>query len=67
VHCLDNGTQLAWLIDIQRQQIWVWQGTELPMIHAGDEVLPALGNLTSFTVAGAIPLEGSAIAMTRQR
>ncbi len=60
VHCLDNGTQLAWLIDIQRQQIWVWQGTELPMIYSGEEVLPALGNLTSFTVAGAI-------ALTRQR
>ena len=24
LHCLANGTQLAWLIDIQRQQIWVW-------------------------------------------
>jgi Uma2 family endonuclease len=58
VHCLDNGTQLAWLIDIQRQQIWVWQGTELPMIYAGEEVLPALGNLTSFTVAGVIAMTG---------
>ncbi|MEM9908027.1 MAG: Uma2 family endonuclease, partial [Cyanobacteria bacterium P01_D01_bin.44] len=30
LHCLSNGTQLAWLIDIQRQQIWVWQGQDLP-------------------------------------
>ncbi|MGB3291501.1 MAG: Uma2 family endonuclease [Phormidesmis sp.] len=56
VHCLANGTQIAWLIDIQRQQVWVWQGQELPMIYAGDEVLPALGNLSSFTVAGAIAM-----------
>ena len=60
LHCMANGTQIAWLIDIQRQLIWVWQGQDLPTIYAKNEVLPALGNLTSFTVSGVI-------AMTRQR
>jgi Uma2 family endonuclease len=30
LHCLNHGTQLAWLIDLSRQQIWVWQGDDLP-------------------------------------
>ncbi|HLO47624.1 MAG TPA: Uma2 family endonuclease [Kamptonema sp.] len=25
LYCLSNGTQLAWLIDLFCQQIWVWQ------------------------------------------
>jgi Uma2 family endonuclease len=40
LHCLTNGTQLAWLIDIQRQQIWVWQAEELPIVYTGNDVLP---------------------------
>ena len=60
LHCMANGTQVAWLIDIQRQLIWVWQGQELPTIYAENEVLPALGNLTIFTVSGVT-------AMTQQR
>ena len=60
LHCLSNGTQLAWLIDIQRQQIWVWQGQELPIIYAGTEMLPTLGNLSDLTVE-------AIIAMTLQR
>ena len=32
LHCLINGTQLAWLIDIQRKQIWVWEYSELPLV-----------------------------------
>ena len=60
LHCLGNGTQLAWLIDIQRQQVWVWEEQELPMIYAGDDTLPTLGNISSFTVK-------EVIAMTKQR
>ncbi|NJL37379.1 MAG: Uma2 family endonuclease [Leptolyngbyaceae cyanobacterium SM1_4_3] len=45
LHCLGNGTQLAWLIDLQRQQIWVWQGTDLPMIYANTEILPTLASI----------------------
>ena len=59
-HCLGNGTQLAWLTDIQRQQVWVWEEQELPMIYAGNDTLPAPGNISSFTVEGVI-------AMTQQR
>ena len=40
LHCLSNGTQLAWLIDIQRQQIWVWEKQELPLVYAGTDTLP---------------------------
>jgi Uma2 family endonuclease len=49
-HCLTNGTQLAWLIDIQRQQIWVWQAEELPIVYANTEPLPILGNFNPLTV-----------------
>jgi len=60
LHCLNNGTQLAWLIDIQRQQIWVWENQELPLIFAGSDILPTLGNISDFTVE-------RIIAMTRGR
>ena len=60
LHCLGNGAQLAWLIDIQRQRIWVWQGQELPIIYAGNETLPTLGNLSGLTVE-------AVMAMTQQR
>lgn len=60
LHCLGNGTQLAWLIDIQRQQVWVWQAQELPMIYAGNDTLPTLGKIDGFVV-------DAVIAMTQQR
>lgn len=50
LHCLNNGTQLAWLIDIQREQIWVWENQELPLIFAQTDILPTLGNISDFTV-----------------
>jgi Uma2 family endonuclease len=60
LHCLTNGTQLAWLIDIQRQQIWVWQTEELPMVYTNTDILPGLPELSSIDVA-------TVIALTRQR
>ena len=60
LHCLSHGTQLAWLIDIQRQQIWVWQRQELPLIFAGDGRLPTLDSISDLTVE-------AIMAMTRQR
>jgi Uma2 family endonuclease len=60
LHCLGNGTQLAWLIDIQRQQIWVWQGQELPLIYSGADLLPTLGDIPNLTVE-------TVIALTQQR
>jgi Uma2 family endonuclease len=60
LHCLSNGTQLAWLIDIQLQQIWVWQNQELPLIYSGTDILPTLDNLSELTVE-------AIIAMTQQR
>jgi Uma2 family endonuclease len=59
LHCLSNGTKLAWLIDIQRKQIWVWQNQELPLIYAGTDVLPSLDNILELTV-------DSVIAMTQR-
>jgi Uma2 family endonuclease len=60
LHRLGNGTQLSWLIDLQRQQIWVWQGTELPIICAGAEMLLTIGFIPGFTVE-------AVVAMSRQR
>jgi Uma2 family endonuclease len=60
LHCLINGTQLAWLIDIQRQQIWVWEKSELPLIYSGTDILPTLGNISNLTVE-------MIMAMTQQR
>jgi Uma2 family endonuclease len=60
LHCLSNGTQLAWLIDIQRKQIWVWENKELPLIYADNDTLPSLGNILELTVA-------NVMAMTHQR
>jgi Uma2 family endonuclease len=59
LHCLGNGTQLAWLIDIQRQQIWVWENQELPLIYTGADLLPTLDNILELTV-------GTVIAMTQR-
>lgn len=50
LHCLRFETQLAWLIDFERQQIWVWSGTELPQIFAETDELPMLDNLPPLTV-----------------
>lgn len=60
LHCLGSGTQLAWLIDIQRQQVWVWEGQELPMIYAGNDRLPSLDDILSLSVE-------DVVAMTKQR
>jgi len=50
LHCLSNGTQLAWLIDITRQQVWVWVKDNLPFIYSVEDVLPTLGKLPDLTV-----------------
>jgi Uma2 family endonuclease len=59
LHCLSNGTQLAWLIDITRQQIWVWLGDELPLVLSAEDILPTLGELPEITVK-------AVMAMTRR-
>ena len=59
LHCLSNGTQLAWLIDINRQQIWVWVGDELPVVLSAEDILPTLGDLPELTV-------NMAMAMTKR-
>jgi Uma2 family endonuclease len=60
LHCLGNGTQLAWLIDTSRQQIWVWQGEDLPIVYSGANILPVLGILPELTV-------DAVMAMTRRQ
>lgn len=60
LHCLGQGTVLAWLIDIQRERIWVWENDELPIIYAGDNVLPTLAGINDLTVT-------KVISMTQQR
>lgn len=58
VHCLKNGTQLAWLIDITRQQIWVWQGDDLPNIFSGVDILPNLGEIPALSVNAVMAMTG---------
>jgi len=60
LHCLSNGTQLAWLIDISRQQIWLWQGDDLPLVYSGTDILPVVGILPDLTV-------DAVMAMTRRQ
>ena len=60
LHCLGNGTQLAWLIDINRQQIWVWLGDELPLVCSTADIVPTLGNVPELRV-------DEVIAMTRRQ
>ena len=50
LHCLSNGTQLAWLLDSSSQRVWAWQHDNLPMICSGSDVLPSLGNIPPLTV-----------------
>ena len=60
LHCMSQGTQLAWLIDIQKQQLWAWEAQELPLIYAGDEQLPTLDEMLVISVT-------DIIAMTQRR
>ncbi|MDS3859309.1 Uma2 family endonuclease [Thermosynechococcaceae cyanobacterium BACA0444] len=50
VHCLSQGTQLAWLIDLQKQQVWAWQGESLPLIYEAQQVLPTLIGIPGLAV-----------------
>ncbi|MBE9039651.1 hypothetical protein IQ235_02430 [Oscillatoriales cyanobacterium LEGE 11467] len=59
LHCLENGTQLAWLIDFVGKQVWVWQGDNLPIIFSEEETLPMWGELPGLTV-------NDVMAMTRR-
>ncbi|NJN71778.1 MAG: Uma2 family endonuclease [Limnothrix sp. RL_2_0] len=59
LHCLAQGTVLAWLIDIQRERVWVWESDELPIIYAGNNVLPTLADIQDLTVE-------TVIAMTKR-
>jgi Uma2 family endonuclease len=56
LHCLANGTQLAWLIASRNRQIWVWQGDELPIICSGSDVLPTIGGLPELSVNAVIAM-----------
>ncbi|WP_017306871.1 Uma2 family endonuclease [Spirulina subsalsa] len=60
LHCLRHGTQLAWLIDGNSQQIWVWEGESLPRIFSGTDLLPDCGLGLELTVE-------RIVAMTRQK
>lgn len=56
LHCLNHGTQLAWLIDLQKRQIWVWQDDQLPLIYGGADPLPTIESLPTLTVEDVIAL-----------
>lgn len=56
LHCLSQETQLAWLIDTTSQQVWVWQGDELPIIYSSSNVLPTLCKLPELTVTSVMAM-----------
>ena len=56
LHCLSNGTQLAWLIDITRRQVWVWLGDDLPLVCSAEDILPTLGDIPQLTVNAVIAM-----------
>jgi Uma2 family endonuclease len=58
LHCLKYGTVLAWLVDLQRDRIWVWQEGELDIL-TDTAPLPALG-IVELTV-------NEVLALTTQR
>jgi Uma2 family endonuclease len=60
LHCLGSGTELAWLIDCDRQQVWVWQRDDLPLIFSNDDVLPDCDLNLNLSV-------DRVMAMTRQK
>ena len=57
LHCLSNGTQLAWLIDLARHQVWVWQGDDLPLVFSGADTLPNL-DVPELTVNAVMGMTG---------
>ncbi|MEM9215528.1 MAG: Uma2 family endonuclease [Cyanobacteria bacterium P01_F01_bin.150] len=60
LHCLTNGTQLAWLIDVQCKQIWVWEQQNLPFVFSNNDTLPTLKGISAMTV-------NSVMGMTQRR
>jgi Uma2 family endonuclease len=60
IHCLANGTKLAWLIDFNHEQVWVWQGDSLPIICSGEDVLPSYNLGFELTV-------NAVVAMTQNK
>lgn len=58
LHCLSHGTQLAWLIDLTRQQIWVWEGESLPNIYSDQDTLPTLESVPPLSVNEIITMTG---------
>ncbi len=56
LHCLGHGTSLAWLIDLQREQIWAWQSQELPLIYRDQDILPTLYPIPGLAVSQIIAL-----------
>ncbi|WP_430540919.1 Uma2 family endonuclease [Roseofilum casamattae] len=58
LHCLRQGTELAWLIDINREQIWVWEGDELPIIYADTDILPNCGLGLELKVSDVMAMKG---------
>ena len=50
LYCIQHGTKLAWLIDLIRKQIWVWEGDELPLIYQGLDRLPTLETIPTLSV-----------------
>lgn len=49
--CLENGTELGWLIDPQERLVMTFQTQQQPKSYQGEELLPILSTLTDFQVS----------------
>ena len=49
--CLDNGTELGWLIDPEMRSVMTFQPQQQPQFHQGEVILPTLTILPDFRLS----------------
>jgi len=51
IFCLNQGTQLGWLIDPKDESVMIFQPAQLPEIKSDEEILPVLASLQDFQLS----------------
>lgn len=49
--CLQNGSQLGWLVDPEDRSVMIFQGDRLPVIKSGNDILPVLDSLQNWQLS----------------
>ncbi|ELS04876.1 hypothetical protein Xen7305DRAFT_00046120 [Xenococcus sp. PCC 7305] len=49
--CLQQGTELGWLIDTKDESVMIFQPNQLPEIKSGEEILPVLESLQDWQLS----------------